>query len=327
MEQLQAEFDGELLDDAEEYILYLDNKLAKGEIRGFHLDTNFSYLEYNVTFSEDIQIVSLTPVTNPIYFLYCSKGGLTHSFGINGKRRLLSQFQTGIFSSEPSKNSVFLFQKNNEIQVCNIMVNTYVINESETKLNYLHNQLVKTFIPKNEESLLAYVGSHNLKIASKFDELNSIKETGMVRILLIRGIINMILAFEIQQHSKDIYNIGSKYGTLTSKEMDEVKEISNLINNYPERPFNIKYFCSKTGLSAAKLQKGFKILHNRTVVDYMRSVRLEYAENLIQTTDLNISEIVYTIGLTSRSYFSKIFKEKYNCSPKDYQERQTPTAI
>lgn len=42
---------------------------------------------------------------------------------------------------------------------------------------------------------------------------------------------------------------------------------------------------------------------------------------------VNISEIVYSIGLTSRSYFSKIFKEKYNCSPKYYQEHQNALAV
>lgn len=46
------------------------------------------------------------------------------------------------------------------------------------------------------------------------------------------------------------------------------------------------------------------------------------AEKLIKTTDLNISQIVYTIGLSSRSYFSKIFKEKYKCSPREYENNR-----
>ncbi|GAA0872142.1 hypothetical protein GCM10009117_12890 [Gangjinia marincola] len=59
-------------------------------------------------------------------------------------------------------------------------------------------------------------------------------------------------------------------------------------------------------------------MHNRTVADYVRNVRLDKAEELMRTTDLNISEIVYSVGLTSRSYFCKIFKQKYKCSPKQY---------
>ncbi|MDX1471934.1 MAG: AraC family transcriptional regulator, partial [Flavobacteriaceae bacterium] len=32
----------------------------------------------------------------------------------------------------------------------------------------------------------------------------------------------------------------------------------------------------------------------------------------------NISEVVYMIGYSSRSYFSKIFKNKYGISPSKY---------
>ena len=76
---------------------------------------------------------------------------------------------------------------------------------------------------------------------------------------------------------------------------------------------------SEVLLSAAKLQEGFKALHDRTVADYIRNVRLEEAEHLLKTTDFNISEVVYSVGFLSRSYFSKIFKTKYRCSPKEYK--------
>nr|WP_313790335.1 AraC family transcriptional regulator [Allomuricauda sp.] len=37
------------------------------------------------------------------------------------------------------------------------------------------------------------------------------------------------------------------------------------------------------------------------------------------TTEMNISEVVYSIGFTSRSYFSKIFKERYGLSPSEFK--------
>ncbi|RXJ44361.1 helix-turn-helix domain-containing protein [Gelidibacter gilvus] len=36
---------------------------------------------------------------------------------------------------------------------------------------------------------------------------------------------------------------------------------------------------------------------------------------------MNISEIVYSVGLSSRSYFCRIFKKRFKCSPKLYQQR------
>jgi AraC family transcriptional regulator, transcriptional activator for feuABC-ybbA operon len=80
-------------------------------------------------------------------------------------------------------------------------------------------------------------------------------------------------------------------------------------------------------MSPCKLQEGFKMLHDRTVSDFIRNVRLEKAEELISHSDLNISEIVYSIGFTSRSYFAKIFKEKFHCSPKTYQNNKRKVAV
>ena len=52
-----------------------------------------------------------------------------------------------------------------------------------------------------------------------------------------------------------------------------------------------------------------------TVNKYMQQVKLDAAKDLLITSDHNISEIVNLIGLNNRSYFSKIFKEKYGVSP------------
>ena len=94
------------------------------------------------------------------------------------------------------------------------------------------------------------------------------------------------------------------------------------IENYPDRQFSIAELRRKSGLSPSKLQEGFKLMHGTTVTDYIREVRVIKAEELIKNTDLNISEVVYSIGFTSRSYFSKIFRKKFNCSPKQYKDKQ-----
>ncbi|NND88827.1 MAG: helix-turn-helix transcriptional regulator, partial [Flavobacteriaceae bacterium] len=65
-----------------------------------------------------------------------------------------------------------------------------------------------------------------------------------------------------------------------------------------------------------KLQEGFKYVYNLTVNKYMQHVKLEAAKEMLLLSEKNISEIVTSIGLNNRSYFSKIFKEKYGVSPK-----------
>lgn len=323
--ELHQTLGGNLDVDSEEYVLALDNDIGRGAIKGIALEGGISYLEFDLTFFDDIVLSTLVPCDKPIYFAYCANGSLSHKFGQNGEERDLNRFQTGILTSKPSEDNLLSFKKDVDLKISLIVVTTMV---SETsKKNTLNDTLRKTFFKNDEEENFVYIGSLNLKIAEKIEQLDAIAQTGIVRRLLLEGLVYMILALEIQQRSDDMRSQQQQTGTLTLREMETIKDLSSFINNYPEVQFTLIYLSRKSGLSPSKLQEGFKLMHSKTVTDYIREVRVLMAENLIRTSDMNISEIVYTIGLTSRSYFSKIFKHKYNCSPKKYKANQHTLAV
>ena len=325
--QLQQDLGGSLVTRPQEYNLQLDNNFVRGEIKGISFNNNISFMEFDLIFSEDTLIINNMPVSNPIHFMYCAQGKVSHSFGIKGDKRHLNQYQTGIFSCDPSKDTTLFFEADVNVKLSNIMVDTHNATAGDEGGDLLQKQLLKTFMPKHNNETFAYTGSYNLQIAEKMQQLDAITQKGLVRNLLIQGIVHLILAMEIQQHKEDKKNAKNNFGSLTKEEVEDIKEMANFIKNYPEIQYSLKYLSKKTGLSPAKLQEGFKLLFDRTVTDYIRNIRVETAEHLIKTSDLNISEIVYSVGLTSRSYFSKIFKEKYNCSPKYYQDHQNPVAV
>ncbi len=323
--QLQQNLGGHLKIDSKEHILSLDNETGHGHIKGQTFKGGLSYLEFDMVFSEDLVLTTQTPENSPICFAYCSKGKVGHSFGQSGEIRELETFQTGILTNEPYQDNVLHFKKDINLKTSLIVVSTS--EEVATKKSSYSYRMKQIFFNNNVSTNSLYIGSYNLKIAEKFEELNAISQKGIVRSLLIEGFVHMILALEIQQHSDDLENEANKTGSLSHKEMDSVRELSKFITNYPETQLCIKKLSRKSGLSPSKLQEGFKLMHNRTVTDYIREVRIQKSEELIKNTDLNISEVVYSIGFTSRSYFSKIFKQKYNCSPKQYKDNQNRIAI
>ncbi len=321
-EQMQEQLGGKLEIKTKEFKLEIDNEVAKGSISGISVENAISYMEYNITFKENISLVKRFRNTDSIHFGYCSKGKVIQSFGDTKKENRLAQFQTGIFSTSPTQEAFFNFIKNEEVKVSMITVDIISVSDKELK-----NQLQNTFLIHQENHVFSYVGSLNLKIVEKIEHLNAISQKGLIRNLLINSTVYLILALEIEQHKYDSVNAETNYNSLSQSDMEAIKDISELIRHYPETQYSLKYLSRKSGLSPFKLQEGFKIMHNRTVTDFIRNVRVEAAENLIRTSELNISEIVYTIGLTSRSYFSKIFKAKYNCSPKYYQNNLNRLAI
>lgn len=324
--QLHRNLGGELTVDSKEHVLYLDNELGEGIIRGMTFKGGISYLEFDMIFSEDLMITTKTPENAPICFAYCSKGRVGHSFGTFGERKELENFQTGILTNKPFEENMLYFDKDVNLKTSLIVVNTVSEHEMSRK-NTRNYRLQQIFFTDNVSNNKLYIGSYNLKIAEKFQELNAISQEGIVRNLLIEGLVHMILALEIQQHSDDLEHRANNTGSLNEKEMDSLRELSKFIGNYPETQLCIKQLSRKSGLSPSKLQEGFKLMHGRTVTDYIREVRIQKSEDLIKNTDLNISEVVYSIGFTSRSYFSKIFKQKYNCSPKQYKDNQNKLAV
>jgi AraC-like DNA-binding protein len=193
--------------------------------------------------------------------------------------------------------------------------------QKQRSINYqLHQLLFKGGPVKN----CVYIGSYNLKIKEQINQLEAISKKGIVRGLLIEGFVHIILALELTQYSEDQEKLKYDRGSLTTNEMLRVAEISELIKKNPGGALCVAELSRHSRLSPAKLQEGFKLMHGKTVSDYIRQVRVLKAEELIKHTDLNISEVVYSIGFTSRSYFSKIFKQKFNCSPKQYKVNLKP---
>ncbi|WP_051229712.1 helix-turn-helix domain-containing protein [Psychroserpens burtonensis] len=120
-------------------------------------------------------------------------------------------------------------------------------------------------------------------------------------------------------NKEDCYNI-------SQSQIQKIRIITNHIIDNPGLNHSQDELCSQFFISQSKLQFGFKEIHKTTVSNFTRNVRLEKSEELLCNSELNISEIVYTVGFTSRSYFSKIFKLKYGCNPTAYKQRlQTHT--
>ncbi len=58
-----------------------------------------------------------------------------------------------------------------------------------------------------------------------------------------------------------------------------------------------------------------KALTNQTPFEFLKTLRLEKAANLLVHDGLNVNEVFMVTGFKSRTHFSKLFKEKYHFTP------------
>ncbi len=62
--------------------------------------------------------------------------------------------------------------------------------------------------------------------------------------------------------------------------------------------------------------------HHKSLPDFVRECRLEYASQLLKQTDLSINDIITASGFSIASTFNHAFKEKYYLSPTEYREKE-----
>ncbi|KAB5489417.1 helix-turn-helix domain-containing protein [Flagellimonas hadalis] len=329
IEQIKNVIGGEIIEKWGQHVLSVDNEKAKGEIRVLNFEWGASLLEYDITFFDEVTLIADTSTYNPISFVYCLEGYCGHRFGHQemSELKIMEQYQSVIISSRANGfNHGYLPAgiplKINVIRVRRNQFMSRRMNKGEA----LNEQLCKVFLDTDHKNVFSYYGSYNLRMADLVSSIKKVTAEGMIRVLQIEGLVYQILSMHIVQHNDEMQNKGPET-SLLKRELNTIREYAEKIGKNIAKEFTLEEISNETGLTQAKLQEGFKLLYGMTVTEYIRNTRLEVARDYIETTEMNISEVVYSIGFTSRSYFSKIFKEKYGISPSEFKNGRMDMAI
>lgn len=87
---------------------------------------------------------------------------------------------------------------------------------------------------------------------------------------------------------------------------------------------SIDSFAEKMGYGRTTFFKKVKKLTGQTPNDYIKSMRMERAAELLKDDTLTVAEISYKIGIEDPYYFSKSFKNYFGISPSQYRKGEKP---
>lgn len=110
---------------------------------------------------------------------------------------------------------------------------------------------------------------------------------------------------------------------IPEKELDPfVDKITSLIRaNIADENLDISFLSDALKMPRQQMYRKVKALTGYTVVELIRTVRMQRAaEKLCQTSE-TVTEIMYSVGYTNNSYFSRCFSEIYGMSPKEYRRK------
>jgi len=114
----------------------------------------------------------------------------------------------------------------------------------------------------------------------------------------------------------------SKLKGIRKADKDFLEMAEKLIDeNLTNSQFGVPDLEKGVGISRMQLYRKLKSIRGLSANEFIREYRLKKAAQLMQTTELNITEILYEVGFTNRSYFAKCFKEFIGLTPRDFKNK------
>ena len=118
---------------------------------------------------------------------------------------------------------------------------------------------------------------------------------------------------DLEERVEDI-RLKSPDEKLLEKIMECIRK--NLTNS----DLNIDMISDEVGISRVHLHRKMKELTGQTPHDFIRSIRLKKAAQLLAEKGMNVTEVMYACGFANSASFSTIFRKYYGMSPRDYMK-------
>lgn len=128
---------------------------------------------------------------------------------------------------------------------------------------------------------------------------------------------------EIEDWLKDICgralkDVAAARRDLTQSQMREA--VDYIMEHYEDPGLSVKTVCSRVYMSSSYFSTMFKDYTGKTFVEYLTSVRMDKAKELLKHTLLKNYEVAARTGYQDPQYFSVLFKKYAGCTPTEYRQ-------
>ncbi|WP_372771902.1 two-component regulator propeller domain-containing protein [Mangrovibacterium sp.] len=144
-----------------------------------------------------------------------------------------------------------------------------------------------------------------------------------------------ILALKIKNLIKSREAIQQKIGKTLEIKPSEIgvtsldekifhKAIDVVEKNIGNANFNVEQLGQELGMSRAHLYNKFIAITGKTPAEFIKIMRLKRAAQLMEKSQLSVSEISFEVGYNGPRYFSAHFKDHFEMSPSEYIKLHNP---
>lgn len=101
-----------------------------------------------------------------------------------------------------------------------------------------------------------------------------------------------------------------------------IKKASDLITGHLLDPgLGVDWLAEKLNLSRTQLYRKIKALSDQSVHEFITTVRLNHAAGLLQSGELQISEVAFLVGYADATSFARNFQKQFGINPKKFSNQ------
>ena len=111
--------------------------------------------------------------------------------------------------------------------------------------------------------------------------------------------------------------------TVSPEEADFLAALNEAVDEHiGNSNFGVDWLADEMDLSARHLRRRIKDVTGLSASGFIRTRRLQHAANLLREGADTISDVADAVGYRDPSYFSRLFRETFGCSPTEYAEQE-----
>jgi signal transduction histidine kinase/ligand-binding sensor domain-containing protein/DNA-binding response OmpR family regulator len=139
-----------------------------------------------------------------------------------------------------------------------------------------------------------------------------ILEARIKNLILLRKAMNKNFNKRLEVSPSEV-KIVSQDEKLVRKAIDLVEK------NIANPDFSVEELSREMGMSRVLLYKKLLSLTGKTPIEFIRTLRLKRAAQLLEKSQLSVAEVAYQVGFNNPKYFARYFKTEFNIYPSEYK--------
>ena len=157
-------------------------------------------------------------------------------------------------------------------------------------------------------------------VQEKCPELTAQAEEAMDNIDYYMKCLNALSLFASLKILLDsLWESGEDKGADSSSVVQQVEQIHRYIEQSYHENITLTALAEQYHMDASYLSRIFSQKYGETIIAFLTRIRMEKAAELMKDQDKKLETISFLVGYDDYNYFSRVFRKKMGCSPREYR--------